>query len=33
MAICPHCSSILAVIPSLLDESDACPECDGNLVL
>ena len=33
MAICPHCSSILAVIPSLLNESDTCPECNGNLVL
>ena len=33
MAICPHCSSILAVIPSLLSEEDKCPECDGRLVL
>ncbi len=33
MALCPHCSSILAVIPSLLSEEDMCPECDGRLVL
>lgn len=33
MALCPHCSSILAVIPSLLSEGDKCPECDGGLVL
>lgn len=33
MAICPHCSSILAVIPSLLSEEDMCPECNGKLVL
>ena len=33
MSICPHCSSILAVIPSLLSEEDRCPECDGKLVL
>ena len=33
MSMCPHCSSILAVIPSLLSEEDKCPECDGRLVL
>ena len=33
MSICPHCSSILAVIPSLLSEEDKCPECNGRLVL
>ena len=33
MSICPHCSSILAVIPSLLSKEDKCPECDGRLVL
>lgn len=33
MATCPHCSSILAVIPSLLSEEDKCPECNGRLVL
>jgi len=33
VAACPHCSSILAVIPSLLSETDKCPECDGNLVI
>jgi len=32
MAICPHCSSILAVIPTLLKKDDKCPECDGYLV-
>ena len=33
MATCPHCSSILAVIPSLLSEEDKCPECNGRLVI
>ena len=33
VASCPHCSSILAVIPSLLSETDRCPECDGLLVV
>ncbi|HII33416.1 MAG TPA: hypothetical protein HA308_00790 [Candidatus Thalassarchaeaceae archaeon] len=33
VASCPHCSSILAVIPSLLSEADRCPECDGLLVI
>ena len=33
VALCPHCSSILAVIPSLLTETDRCPECDGLLVV
>ncbi len=31
-ASCPHCSSLLAVIPSLLGPDDRCPNCDGLLV-
>ncbi|MEC7681207.1 MAG: hypothetical protein VYA23_00590, partial [Candidatus Thermoplasmatota archaeon] len=31
-ASCPHCSSLLAVIPSLLGPQDRCPNCDGLLV-
>ena len=31
-ASCPHCSSLLAVIPSLLGPEDRCPNCDGLLV-
>lgn len=32
IAACPHCSSVLAVIPSLLTKNDICPECNGKLV-
>ncbi|MGB1459047.1 MAG: hypothetical protein ACPG7N_02480 [Candidatus Thalassarchaeaceae archaeon] len=31
-ASCPHCSSLLAVIPNLLAPHDRCPNCDGLLV-
>ena len=31
-ASCPHCSSLLAVIPNLLGPHDRCPNCDGLLV-
>lgn len=31
-ATCPHCSSILAVIPSKLGTEDRCPNCEGYLV-
>ena len=31
-ASCPHCSSLLAVIPILLGPNDRCPNCDGLLV-
>ena len=31
-ASCPHCSSLLAVIPSLLSPQDRCPNCDRLLV-
>ena len=31
-ASCPHCSSLLAVIPGLLGPHDRCPNCDGLLV-
>ena len=31
-ASCPHCNSLLAVIPSLLSPQDRCPNCDGLLV-
>ncbi len=31
-ASCPHCSSLLAVIPSRLGPEDRCPNCEGFLV-
>lgn len=31
-ASCPHCSSLLAVIPSKLTIEDRCPNCEGFLV-
>ena len=31
-ASCPHCSSLLAVIPSMLGLEDRCPNCEGFLV-
>jgi len=32
-AICPHCTSLLAVVPSSLGHGDACPHCRGSLVI
>lgn len=31
-ASCPHCSSLLAVIPTRLSIEDRCPNCEGLLI-
>ena len=31
-ASCPHCSSLLAVIPTRLSIEDRCPNCEGFLI-
>mgnify|MGYP003385897250 CR=1 FL=1 len=31
-ASCPHCSSLLAVIPARLSIEDRCPNCEGFLI-
>ena len=32
LAMCPHCSSVLAIKPELLSAKDKCPNCSGDLV-
>jgi hypothetical protein len=32
LAMCPHCSSVLAIQPELLSAKDKCPNCSGDLV-
>ena len=32
LAMCPNCSSILAIQPGLLSKDDKCPNCEGFLV-
>jgi hypothetical protein len=32
LAMCPHCSSVLAIQPGLLSPKDKCPNCEGDLV-
>lgn len=33
LAMCPHCSSVLAIQPELLSPKDKCPNCEGDLVI
>jgi len=32
LAVCPSCSSVLAIVPSNLGPNDRCPVCSGALV-